>query len=132
MKTILVPEVAQVHYETITNGRQVNADYAEVCHGACALAVTITDGVDDDYDAGEVAQIAAQVSAVITATTCDPVEGLRMAKQYVDDRNALAPRLQEGTCTATVAAIRSGSISLAWRGDSPAWGRPRRNRRRVD
>ncbi|MEV0236823.1 protein phosphatase 2C domain-containing protein [Nonomuraea sp. NPDC050786] len=116
-----VPGVARIHYDTVIGGRNTQADCISVCNGARALAIAIADGAGDDGDAAECAQIAAQVGAAVTASTGSPVEGMDVARTHVNGRNHYAPKLQRGVTTATMLAIASGELRLAWAGDSPAW-----------
>lgn len=114
--------LARIHHATVIGGRHTQADYISICDGARALAIAICDGAGDDCDAAECAQIAAQVGAAIAASTGDPAAGMGSASTYVGDRNHYAPELQQGVTTATILAINSNGVQLAWAGDSPAWG----------
>ncbi|MEV1170123.1 protein phosphatase 2C domain-containing protein [Nonomuraea sp. NPDC049784] len=121
MNTLNLPGIARVHYDSIQNGRNTQADYVAVLNGSWALAVAVCDGAGDDPDAAEAAHSSAQISAAVTGSTSSPVEGLHAARTYLQRRNEEAPPSQEGITTAVVAAITSGGLDLAWVGDSPAW-----------
>ncbi|MDP4510306.1 protein phosphatase 2C domain-containing protein [Nonomuraea turcica] len=116
-------ELAVLYYDSIAGGRSRNADYLHICDGGPSMALAVADGEGDHPDAAECAQITAQIAAAVASSTGNPVEALRAAKQYVDDRNHPVPPGQEGVSTATVVAInRFSGISLAWAGNSPVWG----------
>ncbi|MGP3920574.1 PP2C family serine/threonine-protein phosphatase [Nonomuraea sp. 10N515B] len=116
-------ELAVLYYDSIAGGRRRNADYLHICDGGPSLAIAVADGEGDHADAAECAQITAQIAAAVASSTGNPVEALRAAKTYVDERNLPVPPGQEGASTATVVAInRYSGISLAWAGDTAVWG----------
>ncbi|PZG19917.1 protein phosphatase 2C domain-containing protein [Nonomuraea aridisoli] len=116
-------ELAVLYYDSIAGGRDHNADYLHICDAGRSLAVAVADGDGDHADAAECAQITAQIAAAVAASTGDPVEALRAAKHYVDDRNHSVVPGREGASSATVVAInRYSGISLAWAGNVPVWG----------
>ncbi|MER7363493.1 hypothetical protein [Nonomuraea wenchangensis] len=116
-------DLATLYYDTITGGRRLNTDYLHICDGGPSLALAVADGDGDHADAAQVAQITAQIAAAVASSTGVPVEGLRAARTYVEQRNMLAPAGREGVSTATVVAInRHRGVSLAWAGDTAVWG----------